>query len=275
MTYHLGSVERDRPAELNGDTRDEEAPPRPRRLLATALALLVMGLFGGGLWFAYVQGTRHAGGGDAASGGVPLIRADERPTKMKPERPGGMEIPDRDKLIYNPTRPVVERLLPPPEKPMARPTPPPAPPPNPSPPTELPPTTAAAPAVSSAPANPPAGAPAPTTRAQQPAVASPAKVSQAAPQVPSAAPPKPATAGGTRLQLGSVRSEDAARQEWERIKRRNADLLGTLAATPIRADLGEKGIYYRIQTGPVTEPAAAERICSELKQRGIGCIIAR
>jgi hypothetical protein len=72
-----------------------------------------------------------------------------------------------------------------------------------------------------------------------------------------------------------VRSEDAAREEWERIKRKNTDLLGTLSATPIRADLGDKGIYYRIQTGPVADQAAAERICSELKQRSIGCIIAR
>src|SRR5439155_25118659 len=104
--------------------RDEEPRQRPRRVLATVLALLVMGLFGGGLWFAYVQGTRHPSG-DTGSGNIPLIRADERPTKIKPERPGGMEIPDRDKLIYNPTRPVVEHLLPPPEKPMARTTPPP------------------------------------------------------------------------------------------------------------------------------------------------------
>jgi hypothetical protein len=88
-------------------------------------------------------------------------------------------------------------------------------------------------------------------------------------------PPKPTPASGTRLQLGSVRSEDAARQEWERIKRKNTDLLGDLSATPIRADLGDKGIYYRIQTGPVSDPAAADRICNELKQRNIGCIIAR
>ena len=73
MTYHLGPVDHDRRAELYGDTREEEPQPRPRRVLATALALLVMGLFGGGLWFAYVQGTRHAGG-DAAGGNVPLIR---------------------------------------------------------------------------------------------------------------------------------------------------------------------------------------------------------
>jgi cell division septation protein DedD len=261
MTYHLGSIDPDRRPELYGDTRDEEPQPRPRRVLATALALLVMGLFGGGLWFAYVQGARHAGG-EAAGGNVPLIRADERPTKVKPERPGGMEIPDRDKLIYNPTRPAVEHLLPPPEKPLPRPVPPP---PSPSPQREPPSTTA-----SSTPASPPT--PPPIPQPQQAAAAPPGK-----PPPPQAAPPKTAATGaaGTRLQLGSVRSEDAARQDWERIKRKNADLLGTLSATPIRTDLGDKGIYYRIQTGPVADQAAAERICSELKQRSVGCLIAR
>src|ERR1700682_405942 len=153
MTYHLGPIDPDRRPELFADTREGEPQPRPRRVLATALALLVMGLFGGGLWFAYVQGSRHAGG-DGASAGVPLIRADERPTKVKPERPGGMEIPDRDKLIYNPIRPTVEHLLPPPEKPLPRP----APPPNPSSQTEQPPAAATAPA-SSAPGSPPPAAP--------------------------------------------------------------------------------------------------------------------
>jgi len=229
MTYHLGPIDPDRRAELYGDTRDEEPQPRPRRVLATALALLVMGLFGGGLWFAYVQGTRHAGGGDAASGSVPLIRADERPTKVKPERPGGMEIPDRDKLIYNPTRPVVEHLLPPPEKPMPRPTASPsaAQPEAPQP----PPTSAAAPAATVA----------TTTALQQPAPKSSLKAAAAA---PATAQLLPAKAGGTRIQLGSVRSEDAARQEWDRIRRTNSDLLGSLSATPIRADLGDKGVFY-------------------------------
>jgi SPOR domain len=263
MTYHLGPIDPNRRPELFADPRDGEAPHRPRRVLATALALLVMGLFGGGIWFAYLQGTRHAGG-DVAGGNVPLIRADERPTKVKPERPGGMEIPDRDKLIYNPTRPVVERLLPPPEKPLPRPAPPP---PSPSLQREQPPATA-----SSTPASPPAPPPAAIPQAQQSAAAPPGKTPS-----PQAAPPKTATAGvaGTRLQLGSVRGEEEARQEWERVKRKNADLLGTLSATPVRADLGDKGIYYRILTGPVADQAAAERICSELKQRSIGCIIAR
>jgi hypothetical protein len=263
LSYHLGPIDPDRQAEFLADPIDEELAPRPYRLLGAALALLVMALFAGGLWFAYLQGTRHAGAG-AAAGDVPLIRADEHPTKVKPERPGGMEIPDRDNLIYSPSRPAVEHLLPPPEKPLPRPT---------------------APTAQGAATVPP----------QLPAVAPPTPVLPAAVNQPqqlatapsgavapgALAPPKPpagqapAKAGGTRLQLGSVRSEEAARQEWERIKQKNPDLLGSLSATPIRADLGDKGVYYRIQTAPVADPAAAERLCNQLKQRDIGCIIAR
>ena len=266
MSYHLGPINPDRRPELFAEARDEEPPRHPRRVLATALALLIVGLFSGGLWFAYVERARHAGG-DAANGEIPLIRADQRPTKVKPEQPGGMEIPDRDKLIYNPTRKVVEHLLAPPEKPMPRPAPPPAPPAQTEAarsPTETPPPSAGTPE------NPPTSAQ--TGQPHQQAAASPAKALQG---LPGSAKPAAAQAPGTRLQLGSVRSEDAARQEWERIKRKNSDLLGSLSATPIRADLGDKGIYYRIQTVPLADPAAAARICGELKQRSIGCIIAR
>ena len=259
MSFHLGSVDPDPRAELIGDARDDEPPRGPRRVLATVLALLIMALFTGGLWFAYVQEKRHTGS-DAASGDVPLIRADERPTKVKPEQPGGMEIPDRDKLIYNPPRKVVEHLLAPAEKPMPRPAP------SSSPTDAARSSTGAMPAASSTPENRPAVTQ--TAQPQQQAATSPSKAAQA----PSS-PSKPAA--GTRLQLGSLRSEDAARQEWERIKRKNSDLLGSLSATPVRAELGDKGVYYRIQAGPIADLAAAERICGELKQRNIGCILAR
>jgi hypothetical protein len=267
MSYHLGSVGPDRREEFIADYRDDERRPRSRKLLATAVALLVMGLFAGGLWFAYTQGMRHAGGGEV--GDVPLIRADERPTKVRPEKPGGMEIPDRDKLIYTQKRAPVEHLLPPPEKPMPRPTPPaptPVQPEN-SPP---PPATAAGPAAPSVPAATPAIALAPP---QQQATAPPAKTpSSPAPEKTAAASALPAKPGGTRLQLGSVRSDNAARQEWDRIRRAAPDILGNLSATPVRADLGDRGVFYRILTGPVAD---ADRVCGELKRRDIGCIVAR
>ena len=82
--------------------------------------------------------------------------------------------------------------------------------------------------------------------------------------------------GGQRSQvrLGSLRTPEEAREEWQRLKRENADLLGNLRANAVSVDLGEKGIYYRIQAGPLDE-AAAERLCAELKRRNHGCILAR
>jgi SPOR domain len=269
MSYQLGSMDTDQRAELFAETREHDARPGFRVLIATVVALVVMALFAGGLWFAYMLGVRHASV-DSGSGDVPLIRADERPTKVKPEKPGGMEVPDRDKMIYTQKHAAVEHLLPPPEKPMPRPATPPTPaaqPESPQPPAA---SIAALPALAS-PAAPPSQAP---VAQEQSGAKLPAKAPStgAAPAKPTIAQPQPAKAGGTRIQLGSVRSEEAARQEWDRLKRANADLLGSLAAIPIRADLGEKGIFYRIQTAPIAD---ADRICSELKQRNIGCIIAR
>jgi hypothetical protein len=256
MSYQLGSVDSDGRADRYADPREDGARPRFRGLVASLAALVVIGVFAGSLWFAYQQGIKR-GGVITGAADVPLIRADERPTKVRPEKPGGMEVPDRDKLIYTQKRAAVEHLLPPPEKPMPRPTAP----------------SAAAPSASPQPPPVPAGAgagnPAPLAQPQQPAGKPPAKAEAAA-----TAAAKPATAQktGTRIQLASVRSEEAARQEWDRIRRANPDLLGSASATPVRADLGDKGVFYRLQTAPIAD---AERVCGELKQRNFGCVIAR
>ena len=256
MSYQLGSMDSDR-TELYADPREREVASRFRGLIAGLVAVVVVGVFAGGLWFAYQQGLQH-GGGSTGAADVPLIRADERPTKVKPENPGGMEVPDRDKLIYTQKRPTVEHLLPPPEKPMPRPTAPSAAAPSGSP---QPPLMTAAAGASN---------PGPQPQLQQPAGKLPAKAGSAA-----ATAAKPAAAqqtGGARIQLASVRSEEAARQEWDRIRRANPDLLGSASANFVRADLGDKGVFYRLQTAPIAD---AERVCGELKRRNIGCIIAR
>ena len=59
MSYQLGQIDSDQRNELFTEPRDEESRPRFRGLIATAAALLVMGVFAGGLWFAYHQGLRH------------------------------------------------------------------------------------------------------------------------------------------------------------------------------------------------------------------------
>jgi cell division septation protein DedD len=265
MSYHLGQIDPEERTGLYADPRDEETDPPPRRILRIVGALLIMTLFSGGLWFAYVEGARHMAG--TSGGDIPLIRADTRPMKVKPAEPGGMPIPDRDMLIYGQNRPIVEHLLPPPEQPMALPAPP-APKPVVAASADAPPTpppSTGAPSSGTAPA---------ITQPEQSAGLPPANP-HPAPSKPPEAASQPGTAGGVRLQLGAVRSEGVAREEWARIKRSNPDLLGRLTAVAIRADLGDKGVYYRIQAGPVGDPATAERLCGELRQRHLACIIVR
>ena len=92
---------------------------------------------------------------------------------------------------------------------------------------------------------------------------------------PAAKPAEPAAKAaatdGMRIQLASLRTPDSARDEWARLKRENADLLGKLTAVAVRADLGERGIYYRVEAGPVGDKAAAVRLCKALKERDLEC----
>jgi sporulation related protein len=249
MSHQFEPAEFDRPEELLGDQREGEEPP-PQRILAVAAALAVMAVFAAGLWFAYYEGIRHAGG--SAAGDVPLIRADRRPMMVRPAEPGGLKIPDRNMLIYDPGRRMAEHLLPLPEQPMARPTP------------------AAPHGEIATPTAAPMGAP--ISAASASLVPAPGAAAPGPAATPHGAPP--ARTGSVRLQLGSVRSANAARLEWNRLRQQNADLLGSFLASAVRADLGGKGVYYRIQTGPVGDLAAL-RICGELKQRKVGCIIVR
>ena len=134
---------------------DEREPPRRARKpwIKGAIAGVVLVIFGAGTWYAYSIGMRTG-----SEGSAPLIRADQRPTKVKPDDPGGMAVPHQDKTIFDRVKPgdeskKVEQLLPPPEEPVARPkkppqqaaapTPPPAAPPTP-PPAAAPPTPAPA-----------------------------------------------------------------------------------------------------------------------------------
>jgi cell division septation protein DedD len=106
--------------------------------------------------------------------------------------------------------------------------------------------------------------------------------------VPRPAPPPPAPARvetprpaaralgrGYRLQIAAVRSPEAAKQEWERLRRLHSDVLGSLGFATERVDLGARGVFYRIQAGPVADAAQAEHDCNELKQRGVGCLLVK
>ncbi|MDF1791638.1 MAG: SPOR domain-containing protein [Thalassobaculaceae bacterium] len=99
-------------------------PPRRSRALGAFLATFALAAFAGVVWYAYDRGLQA--GSEATA---PLIQADPSPIKVRPEQPGGLDVPNQDKLVYGALRPgqedgaTVERLLPPPEKPVEPPQP--------------------------------------------------------------------------------------------------------------------------------------------------------
>jgi cell division septation protein DedD len=262
MAYALGPI---RP-----EDRHERifAKRRPRKGLLLALTLVVMVGAGGGFLALYRSMTRPASPAD-----VPLLRADTQPIRHRPDNPGGTQIPGQGTMVLDGGHGdgKVEQLLPPPEQPLPRPSA-----------AEESPAPAQAAAATPtaetrqvATAPPPVPAPTPA-----PAPTSPPAVAAAppAPRAAAAPPPPPARAAegrGYRLQLGAVRSPEAAKKEWERLQHRYGDVLGGLTFAAQRVDLGGRGIFYRIQAGPVADAAKAERDCSELKRRGVGCILVR
>lgn len=261
--------------------REPALPSAPRRRLPVIGAIAVLIAFGAAIWYAYTMGK------DAVvDAEVPLIAAPAGPIRTKPEDPGGLQVPNRDKLVYEqlltgtPAKPEPEQLLPPPEQPVDRPPPPPAEPveepgagpgpgagegitSSPLPPPDMPaqPDESAPPAVERTPALPP--------EEKAPPEPPPPPAAAEAPKE------KPATrsGGNWRVQIASLRSEEEARIAWDRARKANQDLLGRLQPTYERVDLGARGVYHRVQAGPLSEKTLADMLCSQLKARNVGCIV--
>ena len=95
-----------------------------------------------------------------------------------------------------------------------------------------------------------------------------AALAQSSPPAPSAQ----AASGGYVVQLAAFRDEDAARAAFRGLQGKHASLLGGLSADIQRADLGDKGIYYRLRAGYMDKTDAAE-LCAKLKAQGQGCLV--
>jgi len=168
---------------------------RPNRVWPVLAALIALGCFVGIAWLAYNWGL-EAG----FSHEVPVVRAEPGPIKAKPEDPGGLQVPNQDKLVLNQdaagaAEPRVERLLSAPETPQ-----PPV-----KPETSLAPGTSAAvapepaeaPQTAAAPAEPAAEA-APAATAPEPAAPANLEASTA-PQLGKETPPATQSAEGPKI----------------------------------------------------------------------------
>lgn len=76
------------------------------------------------------------------------------------------------------------------------------------------------------------------------------------------------------VQIGAHKDEATSRAEWQKLQNATVNLFANIGNRIQRADLGKRGIYYRIQLGPFASSGEAGRFCAELKTRQIDCFLA-
>jgi hypothetical protein len=90
------------------------------------------------------------------------------------------------------------------------------------------------------------------------------------PKAAKAEKPAKASGGSAMVQLGAYRSEDEAKKAWSQAAKKYAALAGK-SPTIVRADLGDKGVYYRLRAGV----ADAKATCAKLSAAGQACIVVK
>lgn len=248
-------------------------------------------------WFVLSPGYSNNGNFE-----VPVIRRPQTAIKVQPTEPGGMEILNQDKSIYNilekknlDENASIENLLPPPEVPQI-------------------PVIAAQPLPQSAPIDNPAVekivaesqmvttettisqveeiikvAEAPQVNAAKETIvadasvglsdvkiptqpeAIPAKVEVPAPQA-SAKVVAPATSGSWQVQLMSSPNKSALESSWKNMVKKYS-MLADQPHEVETADLGAKGTFYRLKAGAFQARKDADTLCNDIKAMGGSCIV--
>lgn len=89
-----------------------------------------------------------------------------------------------------------------------------------------------------------------------------------------ATPAGDASLTGWSVQLSSARDEKLAWGTWEKLKSRHKALT-EMKPVVVRADLGKKGIYYRLRLGGFDSKDDAKSACGKLKSRGVSCFVSK
>jgi hypothetical protein len=132
----------------------------------------------------------------------------------------------------------------------------------------------------------PAPAPAPVQAAAEPQqVASipapappvkpkPVKVASTAPDeaAPKAAAPK--TPSSFVVQVGSKQNQTEALATFADMQQKYPTLLSSYRPMVQKADLGAKGVWYRLRIGPIADKTSASKLCTQLKSQGLSdCLV--
>jgi cell division septation protein DedD len=247
----------------------------------------------------------------SVSSAPPVIHADDHPVKIRPSDRGGMDVPNQDKLVYGSVRAdkleaSEERLLPPPEQPLLPPaeqkrleqtrnTP--------SQESQTPNDTvkisknitvqSSTDSNHDAEQTMPKGSSSPVAPSPQPKMPIiPKAQTQPIQPLTTAIPQQTGLDHKTKdsspmlvasknasvknghylVQLAALRTQEEAKESWNNLRKSHQDLLGTLNADIARFDLGPKGIFWRLRTGPFDE-AGAHSLCDTLKKHNLACMV--
>lgn len=84
-----------------------------------------------------------------------------------------------------------------------------------------------------------------------------------------------ASAAGIKVQLGAYRSQAEANSAWSAAKAKFSAELGGMTSHIQKADLGAKGVFYRLQVGNFSSQDAASAACAKLKAKSQGCFLVK
>ena len=77
------------------------------------------------------------------------------------------------------------------------------------------------------------------------------------------------------VQLGAANARGPLEGHWEMLRQRHGDVLVGLSPLIMPVDSGDSGITYRLRAGPLSDAGAAQRVCAQLKERGLACFVPR
>jgi cell division protein FtsN len=260
---------------------DEEDVEGSRLPLLIVLALLVLAMFAGFVWLAYSEGVARG------RGETPVVTAEAGPARVAPQNAGGAAEPYKGFKVYEQPAPpdddtaqnsVVAQHA----APAAKPAPVAAT------------SAAAAPAAKAEAASAPVkiatmipatkpslaakNAPSQPSAPVGPATAPPRALNAApTPAIPAAAPAAaaPEAGGSYVLQIGAYKSQADADTAWTTYKTKHASLLAGYSPDVRQADLGEKGIWYRLRIAGFPSKDVASALCDRLKADGGGCFLGK
>jgi len=277
MNFPQGGRE---PPMLDDSERPTPPPLKSEKSKSFGLKISIfIGIFGlvsisGLVWFALNQGDLIGERQD-----LPLVKAENSPIRVKPDNPGGLEVPNRDRLILknletaNPSKlGVPEKLIPRAESPIF---------------------TNNKESSLAAPDNEKISKDKGVEQKQEKIKTSKLKRKSSElkksegynkGQDEKRQKNKPLTietkqeviskAATHRVQLASLAKQKAADKFWKQMKKKHPTLFGEMLGRVVKIKLKSKGTFYRVQ-GDAISRNTAEKICKIMKTKKQACLVVK